>query len=149
MKPNPFHVLGLPVTADDETVVEHARDLALVAEAREERALAEWAKDELTGRPETRRLHAFLEAPDTDYRAERWDDFARRHRRPPVTPGSLTGNAAPPTAGDFDLAAVVRLLVEGLLTPPDVDVRPALQAAPVPFRLPERPPLEVRDVLFG
>ncbi|MDT0447081.1 hypothetical protein [Streptomyces johnsoniae] len=149
MRPNPYHVLGLPVTADDEAVVEQARDLALIADEHEERALAEWAKDELTGRPETRRLHAFLEAPATDYRADRWADFARKHRRGPVTPAALRRAAGPLGPEDFDLGAAARTAAGALLAPPEADVRPAVEAPPVPYELPERPPLEVRDVLFG
>ncbi|WP_149829143.1 hypothetical protein [Streptomyces tailanensis] len=149
MKPNPFHVLGLHVSASDEDVAERCRELALTG-PQEAGALAEWAKDALMGFPETRELHVLLEVPDTDYdRGERWDDFARQHGRRPVAFDAGSGPPAEaPRAADFDLAAVARRLLDGMLTPPAVDLRPALDHAPVPLRL-ERPPLEVRDVLFG
>ncbi|MEV6591033.1 hypothetical protein [Streptomyces acidicola] len=148
MKPNPFHVLELPVTADDRAVVERGRELALVADTDEERALAEWAVAVLTGRPETRRLHEVLEVPGTDYRRERGEEFARLARRSPVDPEALAGGVEPPGPDDFDVPAAVHLLLENLLTPPIVDVGPALTDAPVPFRL-GTPPLRVSDVLFG
>ncbi|MEV7426078.1 MULTISPECIES: J domain-containing protein [unclassified Streptomyces] len=147
MKPNPFHVLGLPVSASDEEVAERFRELALTG-TQDAGALAEWAKDELMGLPETRELHVLLEVPGTDYRGERWEDFARQYGRPPVAFDARSGPAEPPRAADFDLTAVARRLLDGMLTPPAVDIRAALDNAPVPLRL-ERPPLEVRDVLFG
>lgn len=147
MKPNPFHVLGLPVSASDEEVAERFRELAVTG-AQDAGALAEWAKDELMGLAETRELHVLLEAPGADYRGERWEDFARQYGRPPVAFDASWGRPEGPRAADFDLAAVARLLLDGMLTPPTVDIRPALDNAPVPLRL-ERPPLEVRDVLFG
>ncbi|WP_127358786.1 hypothetical protein [Actinacidiphila soli] len=147
MKPNPFHVLGLPVSASDEEVAERFRELAVTG-AQDAGALAEWAKDELMGLPETRELHVLLEAPGADYRGERWEDFARQYGRRPVAFEGQSGQTEAPQATDFDLAAVARQLLDGMLTPPTVDIRPALDNSPVPLHL-ERPPLEVRDVLFG
>ncbi|MFE7839420.1 hypothetical protein ACFU53_26210 [Streptomyces sp. NPDC057474] len=146
MKPNPFHVLGLPVSAGDEEVAERFRELSLTG-TQDAGALAEWAKDELMGLPETRELHMLLEAPGADYRGDRWEDFAKRYGRRPVAFDAGSGAEAP-RAADFDLAAVAQRLRDGMLTPPDVDIRPALDDPPVPLFL-ERPPLEVRDVLFG
>jgi hypothetical protein len=154
-KPNPFHVLGLPTDADAGTVVRTSQDLAKTRTSREERALAEWAEAELTGRPETRLRHELLEPPGADYLTERWDDFSRRYGAGALPRGAL--NAADTTlrTADFDLAAVLRQLVEAELAPPAapgppvVDVRPALEHPPAPFDLPDEPPLEVRDVLFG
>ncbi|WP_066947830.1 hypothetical protein [Streptomyces lushanensis] len=147
MKPNPFHVLGLPVSASDQEVAERFQELAVIG-TQEAGALAEWAKDELMGRPETRELHALLEAPGADYRGERWEDFARQYGRRPDAFDTSSERPEPPRVSDFDLAAVARRLLDGMLTPPAVDIRAALDNAPVPLRL-ERPPLEVRDVLFG
>ncbi|MFD5031756.1 hypothetical protein ACFWM0_15260 [Streptomyces sp. NPDC058405] len=147
MKPNPFHILGLPVSASDEDVAERFQELAVIG-TQDAGALAEWAKDELMGRPERRELHVLLEAPGAEYRGERWEDFARQYGRRPDAFDGPSGRPEAPRASDFDLAAVARLLLDGMLTPPTVDVRPALDNAPVPLRL-ERPPLEVRDVLFG
>ncbi|QFR01158.1 hypothetical protein F9278_38835 [Streptomyces phaeolivaceus] len=147
MKPNPFHVLGLPVSAGDEEVAERFRELSLTG-AQDAGALAEWAKDELMGLPERRELHALLEAPGADYRGDRWEDFAKQYGRRPVAFASRQGPAEAPRAADIDLAAVARRLLDGMLTPPEVDIRPALDHPPVPLYL-ERPPLEVRDVLFG
>ncbi|WP_200308009.1 hypothetical protein [Streptomyces adelaidensis] len=147
MKPNPFHVLGLPVSVGDDEVVERFRELALTG-AQDAGALAEWAKDELLGLPEKRELHVLLEAPGADYWGDRWADFAQRYGRRPVAFDTRSGRAQAPRAADFDLAAVARRLRDGMLMPPEVDIRPALDDAPVPLYL-EQPPLEVRDVLFG
>ncbi|GHJ42011.1 hypothetical protein [Streptomyces sp. TS71-3] len=154
-KPNPFHVLGLSAGADAASVVRTGQDLAVTAKAHEERALVEWAVAELTGRSQTRLRHELLEPPGADYLAERWDDFVRRYGAAALPRGALNAADTAPRAEDFDLLAVIRRLVEGeLATPgeaglPDVDVRPALERPPVPFVLPDEPPLEVRDVLFG
>lgn len=147
MKPNPFHVLGLPVSAGDEEVAERFQELSQTG-TQEAGALAQWAKDELMGRPEKRELHVLLEAPGTDYRDGPWEVFAGQYGRRPVAFDARSGRAEAPRAADFDLIAVARRLRDGMLTPPDVDIRPALDDAPVPLYL-ERPPLEVRDVLFG
>jgi hypothetical protein len=147
MKPNPFHVLGLPVSASDEEVVQRFQELAVTG-AEDAGPLAEWAKDELMGLPEKKELHVLLESPGADYRGERWEDFAGQYGRRPVAFDGQSGRPAPPRTTDFDLGAVARMLLDGMLTPPDVDVRPALRSAPVPLYL-ERPPLEVRHVIFG
>lgn len=148
MKPNPFHVLGLPVTASDQEVAERFQELAMTGE-REAGALAEWAKDELLGLPERRELHVLLQAPGADYRGEAWEDFARQYGRRPAPFDAGPGGRAPAAGAEhFDLAALARGLLDGMLVPPEVDVRAAAACAPVPLR-PGPPPLEVRDVLFG
>ncbi|GAB2917938.1 hypothetical protein GCM10022245_60180 [Streptomyces mayteni] len=159
-KPNPFHVLGLPVSAEDGAVVERYEELALVSGGPDDRALAEWAKDELTGRPETRRLHEVFEPPGADYRGDDLRALVRKYGRSPLPQGVLAQSVETPAPEHFDLAAVMRHWLEtrppsgvlGALPTPDAEdlgIRRALIQAPVSLRLTDKPPLEVRDVLFG
>jgi hypothetical protein len=145
---NPFHLLGLPVSASTETIVERAEELCTIAQSDAERAAFNDARLELIREPLSRARHALLEMPGTDYRDEQWSDFERRYRRPPVNARELRARGRPLTADDFDLGAILDLLLDGLLTLEPLDVTPGLQDPPV------RPgpgpvPLEVRDVLFG
>ncbi|GAA1557041.1 hypothetical protein GCM10009678_45070 [Actinomadura kijaniata] len=147
-RPNPFHVLGLSPDADRDTVVARGRELSDLADTEERRALCGWAVRELLGSPGTRRVHELLEVPGAAYRDEEWEDFARRHRRRPANTKALKRAAEELRTADFDLAAILGLVLDGLLEPPPVDLAEGVRAAPVPPG-PGDPPLEVTDVLFG
>lgn len=147
MTVNPFHVLGLPFNADRETIAQRGQELADLAETDAERERCGWAMRELIGDRATRQLHELCEAPGAAYRDEQWADFDRRYRRNPVNADALAGAGAL-RATDFDLVAILDLLLDGLLTPPAVDVAAAVRNAPAAPEL-GLPLLEVTDVLFG
>lgn len=147
-KQNPFHVLGLPRNANDKEVVLRGDELGLTEEPGEAQDLVRWAVRELTVHPATRRVHELLEVPGTDYRDERWARFERLNRRSPVDLVALAAGSPPLRASDFDLGAVIGLLLDELLSPPVVDLRPAAAGPPVP-RTDGPPPMEVHDVVFG
>lgn len=145
---NPYHLLGLPTDADPGTIVERAEELCTIAESDAERAGFNKARQELIRDPLSRARYALLEIPGTEYRDEDWADFDRRYRRAPVNTRALREQGRPLRTADFDLGAILDLLLDDLLTEPEPDITPGLQNPPV------RPglgpvPLEVRDVLFG
>jgi hypothetical protein len=144
---NPFHVLGLPVDADNETIARRGQELSDLAESDTDRERYGRAVRELIGDPGARRLHELLEAPGAAYRDERWAEFDRRHRRNPANLDALAG-CGPLRTADFDLSAIIRRLLDELLVPPAVDLAAGVRSAPVPPD-PGPPPLEVSDVLFG
>jgi hypothetical protein len=145
-RPNPFHVLGLPVDASNEEIVERSEELAQTAGTSEERDLCVWARGELITHPRTRRRHESTEPRHTDYERERrWEDFARAYRRSPATGrGSADSRLLPE---DFDLAAVVRVLARWLVEAEPDGLGPLFHA--MPTAADGVPGLEVRDVLFG
>jgi hypothetical protein len=147
-RPNPFHVLGLPTGATDEEVVHRGQELCELAESEEDSRLARWAIQELTTHPFTRRLHALLEVPGAEYGEQEWARFERRNRRNPVDLAALADGAPPLRPGDFDLRAVLGLVLDDVLSPPEIDLRPAVEHAPFPPG-PGAPPIEVSDVIFG
>ncbi|WP_242909479.1 hypothetical protein [Actinomadura terrae] len=144
---NPFHVLGLPVDADRELIVERGQELADLAATDEERGRIQWAVGELIHDEAVRRVHAILEVPGTDYDDGRWARFQRRHRGNPVDLKTL-GAVGPPSPEVFDIPQIIDVVLDWRLTPPEVDVDEAVRHVPVRPRLDE-PPLEVSDVLFG
>ncbi|MEV2217807.1 hypothetical protein AB0H86_41355 [Streptomyces sp. NPDC050997] len=141
-RPNPYHVLGLPVDADQQTVVEHGED-GIKTGSDEERDLYDWAMRELIGHPHTRLRHALTEPPRTDYRDARWRRFARPYRTAPVDLG-----APGLVPDDFDVAEIVRQVVRELLRPLP-DGAHAVLEDPSPAADDPEPELEVHDVLFG
>ncbi|TDB91402.1 hypothetical protein E1264_01875 [Actinomadura sp. KC216] len=145
---NPFHILGLPADATPETITQRGRELSDLAASEEERSLCGWAMRELIGAPETRLVHLLTEAPGAAYRDEEWQDFARRHRRNPANVKALKESAGTLRDTDVDLAAVLDLILDWLLAPPEVDLIEGVRNAPLP-PTPGAPPLEVTDVLFG
>jgi hypothetical protein len=147
-KPNPFHVLGLPVDATETEVVQRGQELCELAETTEEVQLARWAIQELTTHPATRRVHELLEVPDPRYADEEWKRFERRNRRNPVDLDALAAGSPPLRTKDFDLGAILGLLLDELLSPPAADLRPAVENPPVPLAT-GAPPIEVNDVVFG
>jgi len=146
-KPNPFHVLRLPIAATNAEVVRRGEELSQSVSDAELVTVREAVAAIIT-HPDVRRRHELLEVPGTRYRTEEWADFEHTHRKNPVDLDALAAAGRPLTRADFDPAAVIGLLLDGLLRPPDPDLSPALEHAPVPPG-PPGPPLEVRDVLFG
>lgn len=144
---NPFHVLGLPITATETEVVRRGQELCALADGDEEVRIRS-AMGELTTHPLTRRRHELLEVPGADYRQEQWERFTRLNRKAPVTAETLADGSTPLRAQDFDLAAVLTLLLDDLLAPSAVDVRPAFEHSPV-APAPGAPPVEANDVIFG
>lgn len=144
---NPYHLLGLPVDADNETITRRGQELADLADSDAERDRYVRAVRELIGDPVTRRLHQIREVPGAAYRDEQWSDFDRRHRRNPAAAGKPAGGAGL-RAADFDLVAIIDGLLDDLLEAPDVDLAAGIRNAPVKPR-PAPPPPEVADVLFG
>lgn len=148
MRPNPFHVLALPVDATTEEVVERTQERAELAASDEERHLVVEAQRDLITNPVTRLSHELLEVPSTAYRDQEWRTFEHRNRRAPADRAVLTAAAVPLRRADVDVRALVTAVLDDLLRPPAVDVRPALADPPVrPAR--GEPPFEVSDVLFG
>lgn len=145
---NPFHELGLPLDASADDVVSQGDERVDLADSDEERRDARRAVRELNTHPRDRARHELLEVPGTDYGNTDWDRFAHRNRRNPIDPAALAASGEPLRVSDFDLRAVLGLLLDDLLAPPDVDIEPAVRAAPRPLEL-GPPPLEVRDVIFG
>ena len=61
---------------------------------------------------------------------------------------ALAKETEPGRLEDFNLLALMRLLVDGLLTIPEADIAVVADSSPfLPGYGP--PPLEVRDVIFG
>ena len=147
-RPNPFQVLGLPTDASLDDVVRQGQELCQLAESDEDAQLARWAVQELTTLESTRALHALLEVPGAEYREDEWARFERRNRRNPVDLDALADGSPPLRAKDFNLAPVFGLLLDELLSPPEVDIRPAVEHPPV-APSPGPPPIEVSDVIFG
>jgi hypothetical protein len=146
VRPNPFHVLGLPVDADRETIVERGQEWSDLAETDADRDLYQWAVGELIHDASSRRMHELLEAPGAAYRDDRRARFGRRHRRNPADLRALRAGGTP-RAGDFDLAGVIGVLLDWSLAPPAVDAAEAVRGVPVSPELGDAP-LEVADVLF-
>jgi hypothetical protein len=145
---NPFHELGLSVDASDADVVSRGQERVELAATDEEAQDARRAVQELTTHPRERARHELLEVPGTDYRDDAWERFAQRNRKNPVDLQALAAGAQPLRVADFDLRGVVGLLLDDLLTPPSVDIGPAVRNAPEPPAF-GPPPIEVNDVIFG
>ncbi|MCX3059664.1 hypothetical protein [Streptomyces beihaiensis] len=140
-RPNPFQVLGLPVDADQQSIVERAEDGIRTAGSDQERALYDWAMRELIGHPRTRQRHALTEPPGTEYRDRALDAFARRHR---PNPADLRGHRL--SADDFDLPEAVRRVVRELhKSVPEAGLHALERQRPHATDT----ELEARDVLFG
>lgn len=147
-KPNPFQVLGLPVDATKKEIKERGEELSDLAETDELRLLYRWAVEQLFTNPRTRLEYELFEIPNAQYEDQQWEDFARAHRKNPVNLAVLVKSAPPARLEDFDLAALIRLFLDGVLTIPEADISVAIDGSPfLPGYGP--PPLEVRDVIFG
>ena len=146
--PNPFHLLGLPVGATEQDIVERLQELSELAETDEERRRFRKAADELVKHPSIRRQHELLEMPGAKYREEQWKAFEHRNKRNPVDLKALAAGASTPRTEDFDLKAIIGLLLDSLLSPPAADIRPAVDNPPVAPG-PGASPVELSDVVFG
>ncbi|HLZ57837.1 MAG TPA: hypothetical protein VKR06_12885 [Ktedonosporobacter sp.] len=149
-KPNPFEVLGLPVEATVAAITKRGEALVQTAASDEQRRLYHWAIAELTTRSSTRLRYELYEPPDTQYQAEReaWNSFARKHKINSVKRSALAKETPALSLEDFNLEALLGLLLEGFLAVPPTDIIPAIKASPF-AREAIAPPLEVRDVIFG
>lgn len=144
-RPNPFHVLGLPVDATEADIVERAEEGIQTAPTAQDRELYDWAMRELIRNPRTRLRYELTEPPGTDYRDRRWAFFARTHR---TYPAGLGGQNLSPE--DFEVPRALRRTVRALAQAPLTDTGDALRTAPQAARVHDQEPeLEVRDVLFG
>jgi hypothetical protein len=148
---SPFHVLGVPVGASREEIVERAEELARTTGNEEDRKLIAWAKGELTTDPTLRARYERTEPRSTDYtRQQRWEDFVRDFQRNPVTTQSLAdaGGGAQLRAEDVDLPAAVRILIRRAADAGLDSLDPLFQTMPA-NDADGVSRLEIRDVLFG
>jgi hypothetical protein len=146
-KPNPFQVLGLPTNASKKDIVDRGEELYVTAETEEQRLLYRWAKEQLLTNQHIRLLYELFELPDTRYEDLEWEEFVRKYRRNSLHLDALVKDAPPIGLEDFDITALIRLLLQGMFTVPEIDIDDILKRSPFAPR--SRPPLEVRDVLFG
>lgn len=149
-KANPFKVLELPTNATKSEIVEHATMLVDLAETDEERVAYREALQELITNPSVRLQYELFEIPDTRYEDEDkgWDDFVSTYGGEPVDLNELVKETPPINLEDFDLAALIRLVLDGRLSISEADIRTAIDNSPfLPGYGP--PPLEVQDVIFG
>jgi len=147
-KPNPFSILALPTDASEADIAQRAQELSDLADTDEERLLYRWAREQVITHPRTRLEYEVFEVPGTEYDDAEWERFERRYRRNPIDLQADAAATSPPTAADFDLAALIRILLDGLLAVPAPDLGPLLASPPVgPGQGP--PSVEARDVVFG
>ena len=157
---SPFHVLGVPVGASREEIVERADELARTCSGDEERKLVAWAKGELTTDPVLRARYERTEPRSTDYpRQQRWEDFVRDFTRNPVTAlslagedegyeGAIDGGGSHLRDEDVDLLAAVRILIRQAADAGLDSLDPLFQTMPA-TDADGVSRLEIRDVLFG
>jgi len=147
-KPNPFRVLGLPTSADTSDVTERGQELVELAETEQEELRYRWAMEQLITNASTRSEYEIFEVPDADYDRDDWDRFCRSYQRNPVKIKEVVEQQQPPAPEDFDVSALIDLVLEALLEMPQADLKAAVDNSP--FEPGIGPlPLEVRDVVFG
>jgi hypothetical protein len=147
-KPNPFQVLQLSADATNAEIVERGKDLNDGAVTKEEAQLYRWAMEQLITHPMTRLAYELLEMPGAQYGDDDWERFAKLNKKAPIDLAAMARASATPGLADFNLAALIELLLDGLLKIEPADVRVAVEHAPfVPSG--GLPPVEVRDVIFG
>lgn len=146
-KPNPFYVLALPSDASRADIVARGQELYDTAESEEEGLLFRWATEQLITNPRTRLEYELFELPDTLYEDPGWESFLRMNKKKPVDLKALTSGAVPPSVDDINMAALIQLFLDEMLTLPEADITIAIDESPyIPvYKL----PLEVRDVIFG
>jgi hypothetical protein len=148
---SPFHVLGVPVGATREEIVERAEELARSCRGAEDRKLVVWAAGELTGDPVVRARYERTEPRNTDYaRQQRWEEFVRGFTANPVTAQLLADDngGSRLRTEDVDLLAAVRILIRRAADAGLDSLDPLFQT--VPARDADGVSrLEIRDVLFG
>jgi len=146
-KPNPFVVLALSADATRAEIVARGQELYDTAETKEQGLLYRWAMEQLITNSRTRLGYELFELPATQYEDPAWESFVRVHKRKPVDLATLAQGIPPPSVDDIDMAAVMRLLLDSMLTVNKPDIRVAIDGSPyMPVYL---LPMEVRDVLFG
>lgn len=145
---NPFHVLGLPVTASDEDV---ARQYNRLCKARpDEQSSYRRAWEELRSNPVTRQAHELLEMPDTDYRGREddWRSFERGNRKNPVDLAALAAESFGGGPPGINVLAFVTAVLDSLLQVPDADIT-ALAAHAARLADGATPPVGIADAVFG
>lgn len=147
-KPNPFKVLKLPTDATNKDIVARGQELCELAETDKQRLLYRDAIQELITHPLTRLEYELFEIPCARYEDSEWERFSREHRRNPIDLSALASEGPPPSLQDFDLEALINLLLDGLLTVQRADIRVAIENPPFNIGC-GLPSLEVRDVIFG
>lgn len=147
-KPNPFQILELPTNATRNQIAERGGEKCDLAETNEQRLLYRWAMEQLITNPDTRLEYELFEMPDTEYKDEEWERFVKAHRRNPVDLAALIKEIPPPRLEDFDLAALIQIILDGILIVPEADIKIAVDNSPFRAGI-GVPPLEVRDVIFG
>lgn len=146
-KPNPFQVLKLPTNVTKKEIVERGRELYDTAETEEQRQLYSWAKEQLLSKPLVRLEYELFEAPETQYEDTERDNFVRKYKKLPISPDALLSGASPLEKEDVNMGELIKLLLEDVLTVPEGDITIPLHLSS--FKPEHKPPLEVRDVLFG
>ena len=146
-KPNPFQVLQLRVDATKREIVERGRELYDTAETEEQRQLYSWAKEQLLSKPSVRLEYELFEAPETQYEDIELDNFMRQYKKLPISPDALLRDAPLLNKDDVDIARLIELLLQDVLTVPEGDINVPLHMSS--YKPEPKPPLEVRDVLFG
>ena len=146
-KLNPFQVLKLPTNATKKEIVERGRELYDTAETEEQRQLYSWAKEQLLSKPLVRLEYELFEAPETQYEDTERDNFIRKYKKLPISPDALLRDAQPLSKDDVNIAQLIELLLQDVLTVPKGDINVPLHLSS--FKPEHKPPLEVRDVLFG
>lgn len=157
---NPFHVLGMPVSASRDELLVRADELSRGCGNDEDRMLIAWAKGELTTDPLLRARYERAEPRGTDYaRQQRWEDFVRDFTRNPVTTQSLAddgggrdgagdGDGSRLRPEDVELPAAVRILIRQAADAGLDFLDPLFQTLPADD-VDGVSRLEIRDVLFG
>jgi len=147
-KPNPFHVLGLPTNATQADIAARAEELSDLAPTDEARLLYRWAREQIITHPRTRLEYEIFEVPGAQYDDDGWERFSNKYRRNPVDVRGLAAAGGDLDVSDFDLVALMSVLLDGLLEVPPPDATALVAHAP--FEVGSGPPpIEVRDVIFG
>jgi hypothetical protein len=147
-KPNPFRVLKLPTDSTNKDIVAQGKELRETAETKGQELLYRTAIEEIITNPITRLEYELFEVPGANYDNSDWERFARVHKRNPIDLSALANEVSPPGILDFNLEALINMLLDGILTVQRADIRIAVENSPfkVGYGL---PPMGVRDVIFG
>ncbi|HTJ69773.1 MAG TPA: hypothetical protein VL551_19710 [Actinospica sp.] len=144
---NPFHVLGMPISASRDQILARADDLARIAATDEDRNLIAWARHELTTDPVLRARYERTEPRATDYaRQERWEAFVHDFTPNPITPSDTSGPHL--GAEDVDLPSAAKILIHRAADAGLDSLDPLFQTIPTQDA-DGVSRLEIRDVLFG
>jgi hypothetical protein len=146
-KPNPFEILSLPTRASEADIAARAEMLTVTAMEAEKDRLYRWAREQVITHPRTRLEYEIFEMPGAIYHDPEWDRFEGKFARNPVDLRSVARGAAPVLA-DFDLVALISILLDGLLEVPEPDLGRLVANPPIDAGF-GPPPVEVRDVIFG